>query len=88
MDYVKIAEFAKGLDIAAWESAKPSHLPKSAGLYALWLDSAQHRPDWAISFTVAPSRFEQVLITYSDRLGYGVSLDEAMSYCDRHQVAV
>jgi hypothetical protein len=43
----------------------------------------RHRPDWCASFT-ANRTSRAVRVTYSDRLTYGVSLDEAMAYCDRH----
>jgi hypothetical protein len=44
------------------------------------------RPDWALSLTVTKVSSDLVRITYSDRLSFGVPLDEAMNYCVRHGV--
>lgn len=47
-----------------------------------------NRPDWALSFTSAMTgaRLDvyQVRVTYSDSERFGVSLQEAMNYIDRH----
>jgi len=42
-----------------------------------------NRPDWAQSFT-ATMTGNNVRITYSDKATFGVGLQEAMNYIERH----